>query len=379
MVDRMDKLRKARNLNELMLVVKEIQKENEKSSATVKNLKSVLSSDELKISHTDKVSKVAITKFSAPNLTKIKKHNDLVKKLYDNANELSTAEALVKNSFSGTKGSKEAIAAIKALLKNVEQDIAQAFDALAEIASNHQPKEVEKHVNGIANFLINGLDKASFTKVSQEVYVTIEDGEIQFCNYLNVEGLKDSQGFVSEDYFVVSTAVVDKSSVLKFYLTSIHEFKPPGKYNKGREVSSIKNATQELQKLLAHDSVHGLLEQKPLDVDVEKTEALKKLNGVESAKVEDDILTVKVSSSVRDVNTVVVNVMNLLKTVVGKNSRIRHKVSVKNKKTVITFMLTSDVVDRTRGLNVSKLDNLKEMLDLSDDDVKAVKQALKNK
>jgi hypothetical protein len=378
MLNTVELLRKARNTNEIMDVVEKIKKLTDKSGIVAKNLKSVLSS-EISIDHTDKkAGKIEIVKFSMPNAKQIKKNSDLVKELYENANHLETASAMIKNSFASQKGAKEALKAIDALKTEVEKNVIIAFAALNSLAEKHQPRELEKLVSQLAQYLGRNLEDTSFEKISREVYVTLEGEKIHFCNYVNIEGLKDSKGFAAENYFVVLTSemAVDGSSA-DLYLTSVHDFKPPGTYDLGRKVSDLKGAQIELQKLLAHDSIHSLFDQKPLEI--EDSSKFTMVKGIVDASVENDVLTCLVDSNVKDVNKVVVEVLLLLQAVVGKKNKIRHKVIVKGKKTKIEFILTSNIVDKDKGVNISKLDNLKDMLELTDTEIKAIKRALRDR
>jgi hypothetical protein len=378
MSKRMEKLRRARNLNEVLQIVKEIEQEATKDSQVANNLKRVLSStsSEIKIDHSAAKGVVKISKFTAPNVAQIKKHNDLIKGMYAKAVELDAAEGMVTNSFGGQKGYREALSAIKTLKANVENSIAVAFDALENIAKKHQPKELETLLSKVVNYIQLAQDKNSDVEIEDEVYVTVEDKTIQFCNYINVKGLKDSQGFVAEDYFVVLTGQI-VGTEMETHITSMHEFKPPGKYSVGRKVADYKATITELQKLFAHDSIHSMLEHKPLELEDEERGILTSIPGVLDAKVKDDILSVTVQNTTKDINSVVVSIMQVLKNIVGPKNRIRHKVK-SGKKVVIDFMLTSDISDKG-GINLSKLGDLKEMLDLDDNEVKAIKLALKRK
>lgn len=377
----LEKLRKARNINELTDVISQIASSIKKNSAAAKNLQTVLASvseEELKIEHSPaKSGKIKISKFTMPSQGAIKKNSELVRSLYDNATQLETAEAMIKNSFNGQKGAKEALTALAKLKENVEQSIAEAFDALNDLAQKHQPKEIEKITNQLVQFIERNFEDASYKDISLEVYVTIENKAIQFCNYINIQGLKDTKGFVAEDYFVILTASIPVTGGdPELRLTSIHDFRPPGKYNPGRLVNGIKGVTNELQKLLAHDAVHSLLDQKPLAVDDEKS--FTNVKGVKDAYVEDDTLVCVVENNIKDLNTVIVSVISLLRAVVGQKNKIRHKVKKTAKSTKIEFMLTSGIADKG-GLNLSKLDTLKDLLELDDSEMKQIRSALKGK
>lgn len=386
---RLDKIKNARSLNDVLDVIKEIAYEFKNSSAIVTNLVSSLSA-EISFDHRDtKKSKVIKdTKFVAPKLSELQKHIEVIHKLYDNVVELDAAEAMVKQSFTGNKKLPAALAAISELKKDIDNNINDAFDALQEIANKHLPSSMEDFIDKITGHIIDTLSSKSYKNIFRQVYVTPDPtnkGFLHFASYIGIEDLKTVKGFAFDQYFIVVTGVINKQGDLSYYINSLPDFKVPGKYPLGRNVNSEQEAKKQINMLFAHNNfvVENNRLPMPITDDRSSTLGLTNLANVEKASVKEDELTVVLSPKVKTdaaVQKVLLDILARLNSAVGarKNNKVfSYKIGAIGGKKAIKFILVPNG-EKSTHLNLSKLDEVSDLLSLTDKQKEALRFALQH-
>lgn len=403
----LEALRKSRSINDIITVVEKIATSIRKHKKSATDLKSSLSAkdEEIQIDRTAAPTPVRkgrktesepstgvakIVKFTVPPKDKLIKNSDVVRHLYENVQELEAAEALIKQGFSGAKATT-ALKAIQSLKAEAEAAIQKAFEALGNVAEKHIPTHMSELGDALAVMLKNTLDKASYSKMSREIYVMpIQQGRktvYQFAMYYVLENLKNTQGFVFDEYCLIFTGIVDSTGGIQYYLNAVPDFKVPGRYPLGREVDDKKEMLQRARMLLQAINVSLTLSKKALPVDTERARVagFKKIAHVADVTVDDDSLNVKLAADAkgpRVVNGVIVQVMGLLGAIVGKSAgKIIYKIKKNGATQVIEFSLIpnrmQDEQAKRSGINKAKLDELQHVLDLDEHEVKALKQLLK--
>ena len=403
----LEALRKSRSINDIISVVEKIATSIRKHKKSATDLKASLSAkdEEIQIDRTaaptparrrktetaePSTGVAKIVKFTVPPKDKLIKNSDVVRHLYENVQELEAAEALIKQGFSGAKATT-ALKAIQSLKAEAEAAIQKAFEALGNVAEKHIPTHMSELGDALAVMLKNTLDKASYTKMSREIYVMpIQQGRktvYQFAMYYVLENLKNSQGFVFDEYCLIFTGIVDSTGGIQYYLNAVPDFKVPGRYPLGREVEDKKEMLQRARMLLQAINVSLTLSKKALPVDTERARVagFKKIAHVADVTVDDDSLNVKLAADAkgpRVVNGVIVQVMGLLGAIVGKSAgKIIYKIKKNGATQVIEFSLIpnrmQDEQAKRSGINKAKLDELQHVLDLDEHEVKALKQLLK--
>lgn len=408
--NRLEKIRKSRSVNDLIDIINEIAKEVRSGKKAVEKLTISISAkneDEIKIDHSGKKSPekmkitqktpsedtlgVKLTKFVVPPKDVLVKHNSTIQSMYENASELDAAEALLQQTFAGVKNQPAALRALRALKEEVDSSLNRAFSALNKLANKHLPTEMEQLSDSLISYLIDHLDKKSYDNMTKMVYVAPdESNNILFSIYIGIEGLKNGSGFVFDEFYVILTGLVDKKGYIRYFLNTLPDFKVPGKYPVGKEITTEKDMIQRFKFLLAHNDLVSDFERKPmpLTTDQAKTKGLTNIPNVSDAYVEDDALYVvikKGKDSDRVIKSVVLSVMPLLNLLVGNARRsksvIKYKPLARKGTTVLQFILTPQLAtgdDQDLSLNLQKLKELKSLLDLSDKEVEAIKHALKN-
>lgn len=405
-LNRLDKLRKVRSLNDVIAIINEITRSFKQSKKIVDNLKESLSADDdvivfdyqtegrkpvSKKSQKPATLSTKLTKWVSPPKREVEKHLKVIRDLYDNAVDLDSAEALLVHSFASSKKQPAALRAIKALKAEINSTLNKAFSALNGLADKHLPTEMEMLGDAILGYLIEHLPKKTYKNIAKSVYVYPgEKSSLHFALYIKITNLQNAEGYVFDEYFFILTGVVDSKGYISYYLNSVPEFKVPGKYNLGKQVETEKDAIQRLRMLLDHNDVLSQFERKPMPVDADraKTSGLAKIPNVVDVDVKNDQLIVYLKpgkDGPTQINNVVVKVIPLLKAMLGKSAKqakiLVGKTSKTRKGTALPFALVPATPsgEKTKyTINIDKLNELQYLLDLSDEEVNAIKYALKH-
>jgi len=393
MSKRLEKLQKARSLNDVLNIVNEIEQEFKTNSNNVDRLVSSLSAEELVIDRRAAgATKPTVRKgkFVAPPLAELKKHNAIVDSLYENLLELDAAAALVAQAFAGNKNHAAALKHIKLLRVEVENKVNDALEALALIAEKHVPSELTVFADRLVGFLIDTLDPKRYRTITKEMYVTRNsDGGIEFSHYLGIDSLKVSSGHVYDQYYLVLTGVVNKAGEMNVHLNAFPDFKLPGRYPVGLEVRDPKAALLHAKKLLAADDVISSSQRVPLPFEPERAKSLglTTLRGVEDATVDKEELVITLAASVRTENAVMAVVQDVLarlssvlnRTGSSKKNLFTYKTGTRAGKKVLRFQLSQTAAGaKSTALNLEKLEEVAELLSLSPAQKKALRFALNN-
>jgi hypothetical protein len=386
---RLEKIKKARSLNDIMDVVNDIAFEFKNSQAVVERLLGSLSA-EISFDARGKRprAKVQDVKFVAPKASDLQKHITVIDKLYANVLELDSAEAMVKQAFVGNKKQPAALKAIAELKASIDPIINDAFDALQEIANKHLPAGMSKFVDDLTSYIIDRLDAKSYKDVFRQVYVTYDPEDkdlLHFSEYIGIENLKTSSGFTFDQYYIVVTGVIDKSGNLTYYVNSFPDFKVPGKYPVGKETPTIDAAKKRVDLLLSHNEFIVIGDKLPMPVTDEraKTSGLSTIKGVKKASVVDDELIINWDRAVIKTDAakqkMIIDIMARLNAIV--NSRASRKIftyKLDNVARTLTFILVPNVDKSTKHFNLEKLDDAATILDLDEKQKKALRFALQN-
>ena len=386
---RLDKIKSARSLSDILDIVSEIAYEFKNSSAVVKKVVNSLSTEIVMDQRRAKPKTgVEDTAFVAPKLSELKKHVDVVQKLYDNVVELDAAEAMMKQSFTGNSKLPAALKAVKELKANIDASINDAFEALSEVAGKHLPKKMAVLVDGLTSHVIDVLPTKSYKNISRQVYVVPDQEDasmFHFCDYIGIEGLQNAQGFTYDRYYVIVTGVVSKAGVMKFHVNSLPDFKIPGRYPLGKEFTTLKEATKHVDLLLDHNNFVVDFEKQvlPLDDTRAKTSGLTTIKGIESVRIENDEITAILAPSVtteKAAEAVRLDLQARLNSIVGlkkKDQLFQYKFVRRGSKRAVKFILTPNV-GRKMTTSIEKLHEISEQMGLTDKQQAALRFALQH-
>jgi hypothetical protein len=351
--------------------------------------------------------------YHAPSIEtaeKMQNKVDVIHDLHENLVELDAAREKIKQQFRGAKNLKIALGGIQALQDELTETLQKAYDMLEAIAHKHIPEELEQMNELLVDFLHDNIPETKYEDMREEVYVTmkrpddktegvvsrgpkkikidIKNADFAFHCYTIIDKLKNSDGYEFEEYCIVLTGLVDRTGVLHYFLNALPDFKSPGKFNIGQEVTDEHAMNTRLSLLLAHNDLVTELERKPMPLTTKtaKEKGFHSIAGVEEVHVVDDTLRVTITkgeATPSKIENIKMEVRSLLNAVLSKRSKSKvlpRKAKNSKGQIVLIFSLIPDIPDtderRDYSINVSKLHEMQKALGLPDDVVEDVKKAM---
>lgn len=349
------------------------------------------------------------TKYVAPNIKtaeQIQNKVDVVHDLHENLVELDAAREKIKFQFRGAKNLKVALNGIQALQDELQLTLARAYDLLETIAQKHLPAELQAMNSAVADFIAENIPQTKYDSLESEIYVTVkaptdedegvktkgpkkikidvDKADFAFHCYTVIENLKNSGNFEFEQYCIVLTGIVDRNLNIRYFLNALPDFKSPGKFPIGQEITDDHEMQVRMSLLLAHNDVVTEIERKPMPLNTKtaKEKGFHAISGVSEVHVVDDTLRVTLEKTGKP-DVVKAEVRSLLTAILGKRNRAKVLPRATHDKAgnvVLIFSLIPDIPDtedkRDYDLNLSKLRDLQHVLGLPDDVIDDVKHAM---
>jgi len=243
--------------------------------------------------------------YVAPKASDLMTHVSTISRMYDEVRDLNSIEALVKQSYEGSKGKPPLLDKIRALKNEVNNTLGDAFEALADVSEKHVPKRLTHFVDKLTEHLIKTVkamvkvadkDRSAYSKLDHQSYVVPDPDSknvMHFCEYISFENFRDESGAVYDQYFFVVTGVITEDGVMKFFLNSFPDFKRPGRYPLGAEVKTVEAASKRVNMLLAHNNFATHQRKQPLPFGEDRAKAMMgRIPGVVNTVVKDDDMVV---------------------------------------------------------------------------------------
>ncbi len=393
---RMEKIRKARSLNDILDILREISADVRSGSDAAERLAVSLSADEsLTINHfgnkprTTRISTKNIGKkvvfstqlkdFKAPKVDAIAKQLGIVHALHENARELNSIESLLRlsDSFKGAKNVGAAVRGVTALRKEVNASVNKAMLALSKIATKHLPSSMKKMRDGLTADLLDSLSSSAYDNMTYREYVSTDDnGDLTFSVYVRITNLKNSKRYTFKDYYIILSGVVSVDGRIRYYVNALPEFKAPGLYDLGEPVKDNTDLKTTVARMLAHNDVASHLNQLAIDLDKNTIEnsGLKRIAGVKRVLVKDNkvILVLDDNLAAARREEVVKRGLVLLSRLVNK--RKTTNIMWRATKNTLEFYFTSSMADKS-SLTIARLSEMRDALDLTDEQVQALKRS----
>lgn len=392
-MSRLETIQKARSVAEVLDVVNSIKYDSHNCFAIVKRVIPSVSA-EINIDRSGKSRTVKKARqddtFHMPNMAELRKHSDVVTRLYDNVVDLDSAEALVKQAFQGNKKQPAALKAIQELRKEVDLQVRDAFESLQALAEKHLPESMDKMRDLIVSYLIKRVPAKSYSNMSKdEVYVApdaADKNSIHMCAYIGLEKLKNNDGYVFDEYYFVLTGVISKSGEVQYFLNGLPSFKLPGKYPLGKQIDDPNSVRLRVDLLLHHNNLALQLDKLPMPIDADKAGkiGIHNIRGIEKVDVKDDelLLHFKAGTSEATVNNGIKDVMSRLTALMGMRGKheYTYKMSTVKGAPVVRMAILPkmDKKDKPVALNLHKLDEMSELFDLTDKQKEALRFALQH-
>jgi hypothetical protein len=324
----------------------------------------------------------------------VTQHTDVINAMYEKVQELDSVEAFLIQAFPEAKGQPAALKAVRALQREVGVAVQKAFGSLAQVAEASIPPEMRSIGNHLNEFLSTFLEADSYESMTETAYVfrtaaskddPLSKATWHYTIYVTIAGLKNSAGYIFEDYNVVLSALIDKTKNAQFYLTTLSDFRIPGKFPIGRQLKSPNDLKTVLTVMLQHNDVINVLNKQamPLTTEGARTRGFNKINGVKDSTVVDDTLILKLNkmkATTSEINGIISQILPMLKQLVKIKSNsgdIIIKPETDRGELHFQIIPTAKHGQAAPTLNLDKLKHLQFALDLSDEDIEDIKTTIK--
>lgn len=218
-----------------------------------------------------KIVTTQIDKVVIPKMDAMRSNFEVVSQLSDKVQELETMYAAVEINFRGVRGQLDVLKSIKTMKAGAEAKLDQALAFLKDIGDKYAPTAFKQMAKNVAAKLNEDLD---FDKAKVAMYATeMATGELSFTMYIELKNLRDENGETFAKFYIVLTCVLAPISTEKnklsveTYVTVMHDFVAPGKFDAGKRVYNDKEALAEIGHLLSLENIstaigtlpHGLM------------------------------------------------------------------------------------------------------------------------
>jgi hypothetical protein len=208
---------------------------------------------------------------------------------------------------------------------------------------------------------------------------------LHFCDYIGIEGLKNTEGYAYDQYYIIVTGVINSKGIMQFFVNGLPDFKVPGKYPLGKEVKDAASANKHVNMLFDHNNFVADFEKQPLPMDTDRanTAGIPNIKGVESVKVENDEVIVILQPNIKTEKTatnVMIDVQGRLNSIVNAKSNAKifqHKFVARGGKKAIKFILIPNI-GRKMNVSIQQLHDVSEQMGFTDKQKAALRFALQH-
>ena len=389
MATRTEQLRKARNINEIMDIVDQIETEfNKTKKMKVTSSEFSIEVDGNPVNQGSNKKQIKVIKKVSPKMSAIKGPFSVLQKLYDQHEDLYAAIQLVKTNYSGMKNANTALNAITKLFDEVDAKIGDALDEVGKHAEQYMPDELKEIGTKVEQSVLKQLDSDKYTDHGYYVYAApIDDkGEpkFQFTYYVSLTDLQDDSGYAYKEYLIAISAIVHaKQPVMELYINGLQQFKLPGSFPLGKHIADEKQAVKQARLIMASSHIISDIDRQPIKADPQAIKNRIVDKNVSDVIVKDDAIIVllkgKLTEDVK--NTLITTIWSGLNAAINKAGRSALKYSFKPYRgtQAIEFVLVPQDGNKQVRLNMARLNDLKDMLNLTDDELRALKLALSHR
>lgn len=313
----------------------------------------------------------------------------VTQRLKDMLDELDSAAMSWNTKFKGMKGSNVLFSTLKKTRIDVAGRLAKAQSVLDKLAQRQIPANIKAFSDSLQRQLAKELE---FSDVVRRFYVlpSTKKGSPEFYVYLGLRNLKTQDGGHYPEYQIVLTVLPDMASKgYRVWYTSLRDFVLPRRFARGTMIDEPELGRAQVPMVLRGIRRHLMIDQVfthfraavPTDLRIDKTNP-----AVHDVVVRDDYIYVVIKRGVAKEKLPVINgqMMDQIETALGLTRRkqlvTKTAQSTKTKRWIIRYSINS-LSPEALGYKMTneKLRELQHVLDLSDKDLTAIRQALKHR
>ena len=204
-----------------------------------------------------------LKKVVIPNVDKLASQYSLSEDLHEKKKLLDSMESQLALQFPDRNGQayNNAVASIRSLKAEVNDQLKEVLGFLHEVASAHVPKTFELYMQSIVQL----IDKHVIFKDSDLfLYVSTTDkGELVFSYYLMLRDVVNDDGFITPHLYVSVQWLIGPTSSVEVQLN--HEYELPNKLiGHGHEVGNVQDALKSISTMLQAENFSTALGMVPM-------------------------------------------------------------------------------------------------------------------
>jgi hypothetical protein len=377
----MSSLRKARSAQDILSILSSIRGATKAHAITVESI--YLAATRLKqnriesagLEHKHTLTGRSLSKYKSL-VARIAKHHTVLNALAVHKIEIGAIEAhLLQNTQ--VRKQESTLTLVMDLNGYVYKNYLRCLRSISVLASKYQPRQLITLRSAVETHIEDSLPSSRYSRLSSNVFVSAtSENNIEkfvFQQYINIRGLIDDDKYVVDDFYIILSCVLDNNGDATYHATSYKEFKSPGSFPLGAELTSIDEANEKVSKLLDDSSVKVKADMAPMkDINI---------LGVKRVAVEPKKITLELKSGTtpKQINTILTETLPAFYALQGAHGmhkrQLLHRLrSDSAGRTKIEFILDKSE-SRTEVVD-TKLGELRELFQLSDNDFKLVSRAL---
>lgn len=334
--------------------------------------------------------RTVLTEFNTPDFSDLTQDNETLKQLTEHLHELESAEqVLMSGALQSIPGRERAIKEIRMVREKARAVLDKQLQAMSKIAKKDTPKAHIAVVKDATNYITNQLDASSYSAISRRtfVYPNKTRDQLMYQTFIMIGDFENQDGDTYDRYSIVLTGVLDlDSGELIHYITSSKDHLIPGSFKIGPAVDTSAQMKRRISDLFNVDSfmVRGV--RKTLGsntMTLRKNTELPEISAVNRVRVFNNTIYVELKRSLTDeqekiaLNDIRAAIRRIFARQIKRSNSLtyRKETSRRNGAPIYAFNIVPSNPSDTM-LSVRKLNQIRDALNLSPDQVETIKQAI---
>ena len=330
-----------------------------------------------------------IDSVSLRNIEALQQNFVVVERLNDQLEVLRSLRSQLQYSFQQDKQYATSLTAIETDIRNIQAAIKKAYAFVNRVAKTKLPLKFKEMIDYLKEAIVNMLWNRHESS-SERLFIDTYDAQgtqvIRFTHYLQLTKLVNDSDYTYDDYWFVVVCEIhnvgDKAEATFSVDTSL-VFETPGKI-RGHKFSTTNEAMELIEGMLEADSFSEVLVDTPLnigksDFDIDR---LKSYEFITDVEIIDDRIVVKLNSKVTQANLEKVHkkIHAELRSLLNPKFRVRYKIEKEGSIYIFTFLVVPPAGPAVKDIQLDrqKLNQVRQMWDLTVEETQKLQQALRN-
>jgi len=301
-----------------------------------------------------------------PNAEQLKEHYAMAEKLSEQYKYIVNVENEFKMNMKGEGGKQyqDTLGQFQKLKSHIEETLRQLFQALAEVAEGHAPRQYKNFIKALAEEIENNkhIECDSLKTMS---YVALgKAGELIFCGYIILQNAVNDEGKIIDHLYIAIKWTVGAD--VELFID--HDFVAPTLLDNGTVITSLRTAAQAIAQQMSLEGFSSQIGNLPISMQIREPagglsrEAFSAADVIEKIDAKrDELIFVLNTSDPAKRDEAQKQIFLELRAIVRnkKGTQIR----VRPQGNVLTFTFTN--MDHTSGIHPIDLEFLEEKYKLN--------------